>query len=239
MKTRMILAALLVCGAVVAMQAPASAALITKTYLVGDKDDFNDVDDNATYGLVTGDPPLPGTGPGEMDLSELVVGDAGAGSTDRVLKPLQTWPLFMIPDFEFAVDAAPSAPISGILRVATWDVDYSSAGTWADQPVNVSAPGGNGTCPTGLTAIQPRFTIRVDEMALDAAALAATGAAGGEVHITIGTLATLASTDEAVFDFAELELQYRSGAGVVPEAPSAAILCSGLAGLLARRRRRS
>ena len=239
MKTRMILAALLVFGAVVAMQAPASAVLITKSYLVGDKDDFDDMDDDATYDLVTGDQLLPGTGVGEMDLSELII--AEAGSTDRVLKALPSWPLFVIPDFQFTVDAAATAPVSGVLRVATWDVDYSSAGTWAAQPIALSAPGGNAALAS-LTTIQPRFSIRIDEIVLDAAALAAIGSAGGEVHVVIGSLATLATTDEAVIDFAELELDYRTGGGeamAIPEASSAMALCTGLAGVLARRRRRS
>lgn len=173
-----------------------------------------------------------------MKFWDMPVPDPEAGNTDTMMKAKSGWPVF---DFQFDVGLDPATLVSGLLRVATWNVGIGEPCTWDKQPINVSNGGGDVLLPSTLTKHASKHAVVVDEIPLSAAALAAiTG--GGEVHVVIGSEATFGSTDVSVIDYAELELNYeRQGGGddVIPELPSAALFCSGLAGVLARRRRRS
>lgn len=237
MKAKMILAALLVGAMAVAMQAPASAGIFTDSYLVGDKDDFDNGDGDGVFDLTHGeDLPLPWQ---TMNTPE-------DGNTDRALTVLHG----EVFDFRYNVASRPTAPVSGLLRLTTWDVNYTSPYAWSGQPIKLTAPGGDVVLSSILTSwpVPPPpdgrrpEVVQLDVITLDAAALAAIGAAGGEVHVIIGTTdIPLVASDVAMIDYAQLELSYERNEDNthVPEGSSALLLVTGLAGLVTKRKRRS
>lgn len=225
MKTRMILAALMASAVVMAMQAPASAVLITDTYLVGDKDDFDNIDGDGIFNLV----------PGDVVVWYLPGGPPEDGTTDTLMIPREG----DVFDFEFSVAARPEVLLSGVLRLTTLDVNWDSPVAWPGQPIKV-IKGAEVLLPSHLSVNPVKNTVQLDEIPLTAAALALI-APGGTVHITIGDPQTGLADDWAQIDYAELELTYRDEGGgeePIPEGSSAMLLVTGLAGLTARRKRR-
>lgn len=232
MKTRMILAALFVCGAVMAMQVPASAALITDTYLVGDKDDFDDGDSDGVFDLVHGE---------HVELPYWTYLTPEAGNTDRQMYPA----MGEIFDFVFTVDplAAGEVIVGATLRVVTFDQEDDSddffggtPGSWGQQPIKAI----KGATEIELAAKQAvdgaQRLVHVHEIALPAPVLALLE--GGDVHMTIGQGGPIPDWDVIIVDYAELDVEYDvRGGEPIPEASPAALLLVGLSGLIRRKRR--
>ncbi|MFH1731249.1 MAG: hypothetical protein ABIF82_06330 [Planctomycetota bacterium] len=232
MKARMILAALIVCGAVVAMQAPASAALITNTYLVGDKDDFNNGDGDGVFDLVHGD---------VIPLPYWTYLTPEAGNTDYQMYPA----LAAVFDFAFTVGplAVGETIVGATLRVVTWDNEDNSAdyygnlpGAWGTQPIKVRQ-GATEIELADKLAIDPgQKMVHVHEIPLPALTLALLE--GGVVHVTIGALPADPDWDVIIVDYAELDITYDArGGDPVSETSAAALLTVGLSGLIRRKRR--
>ena len=228
MKMRMIMTALVVCGALVCVQAAAVAGPIVDKYLVGDKDDFDNGDGDGIFNLVTGD---------VVGLPWATMNSPEAGNTDATMMSDGSDGVF---DFTFNVAARAEPLVSGLLRTTTWDVNWNSPTAWALQPITVKVGAVEVVLPTTLSYLAGGSKVQVDEIPLSAAALALI-AGGGEVHVIIGTPATLTGNDAAILDYGELELTFESGGGddAIPEASTAALMVTGLAGLVTRRRRRS
>jgi len=235
MKTRMIMAALVVCGAVVAMQAPAMAILIVDTYLTGDKDDFNDGDSDGVFDLVHGE---------YVPLPYWTYLTPEAGNTDFQMYPA----LSEVFDLVFTVDPLPAGEtIDGaVLRVVTFDNEDDSTdfygglpGAWGTQPITVSQGATEIELASKLAIDGAQRLVHIHEIALPLATLPLLE--GGDVHVIIGTGAATPDWDVIIVDYAELAITYDAPRGgdddTIPETSAAALLTIGLSGLIRRKRR--
>jgi len=232
MKARMILTALMAFAVVVAMQAPASAGLVTDTYLVGDKDDFNDGDGDGVFDLVHGE---------YVPLPYWTYLTPEVGNTDYQMYPA----LGQIFDFGFTVDplAVGETIVGATVRIVTFDHNDDSPdfyggmpGAWGTQPVKLIKGATELALPDLPVISYNQRLVHVQEIVLSPTALALLE--GGLVRVTIGTTATIPDWDVDIVDYAELDITYDVGGGEpVPETSAAALLTIGLSGLIRRKRR--
>jgi len=218
---------LMLAGAVLCVTTVASAGLVEKKYMVGDKDDFDDGDGDGVVNLGTGD---------VVSLPFETMVTPEAGNTDVTMNA-KNKDIF---DFAFNVDAAPGGSVlnSATVTVLTWDNDTNWYGSWGGQPIKVI--GSEVILPDTLTEVAKR-TVQLDVFTFTPAALALIPAGGGTVHVTIGTPETLGigSSDVVIIDYAELKVEYETNGGgeTIPIPEPAALVLVGLAGLVTRRRR--
>jgi hypothetical protein len=220
-------AVLFVMAALVAF--PTAAFGVGMTYLVGDKDDFNNFDGDGVYNIPAGATPA---------LPYLTYTTPEAGNTDfRMVAKYQAADPF---DFLFNVAApAPGMVLSSaVVRVVTWDAMKGDPGFWASMPIKVKEGVVETTLGTTLNAGGVQREVQWDDIVLSGDAFNMV-ADGGAIHVIIGGVASTIS-DTVIVDYAELRLEFREEGGFapVPEAGSGAILLTGLAGLFARRKRR-